>query len=283
MAKLSPLETRKLERLFEMEGGHALNFTHLTLAEFVEHHTGRNLNDKRYLVRGSGSKAWLLRNFWRVEPDHLVAKLLGALIEYRAQILAEQEGNAWGPLNRLPDEDRVTAECHCIVARLAQGGAVHELDALQAVAAEPDFETVAREVRDAINRNAPDAGLDRLHTFVVKLVRSFCEARGISVTRYKPLHGLFGEYVKTLRTAGHIESEMTERILKSSISLLEAFNSVRNEQSLAHDNRLLNYEESLLIFNSVAGTVRFLTRLEARQKEGASMPERAEPDDDMPF
>ena len=32
---------------------------------------------------------------------------------------------------------------------------------------------------------------------------------------------------------------MTMRILKSSISVLEAFNDVRNSQSLAHDNPVL--------------------------------------------
>ena len=40
---------------------------------------------------------------------------------------------------------------------------------------------------------------------------------------------------------------MTELNLKSSISVLEAFNDVRNNKSLAHDNPILNYaEESLL-------------------------------------
>jgi hypothetical protein len=56
--------------------------------------------------------------------------------------------------------------------------------------------------------------------------------------------------VKCLKAEGRIDSEMTERILKSSISLLEAFNHVRNHQSFAHDNPVLNYEESRLIFNS---------------------------------
>jgi hypothetical protein len=57
---------------------------------------------------------------------------------------------------------------------------------------------------------------------------------------------------------------MTERILKSSISLLEAFNHVRNEQSLAHDNPLLNYEEALLIFNNIVNAIRFLRDLETK-------------------
>ena len=128
-----------------------------------------------------------------------------------------------------------------------------ELDALSAISDERDFEVVAKAVRDAIERNQPEAALDRLHTFVIKYVRSLCAARGIDVPRDKPLHSLFGEYLKRLREAGLVESEMTSRILKSSISVLEAFNDVRNNRSLAHDNPILGYEEALLIFNHIAG------------------------------
>lgn len=60
----------------------------------------------------------------------------------------------------------------------------------------------------------------------------------------------------------------TARILKPSISVLEAFNDVKNNQSLAHDNPTLNYEESLLIFNQLAASIHFLrardTRIKAR-------------------
>jgi hypothetical protein len=51
---------------------------------------------------------------------------------------------------------------------------------------------------------------------------------------------------------------MTERILKSIISTLESFNTVRNDQSLAHDNEILTYDEALLIFNHVSSAIRFL-------------------------
>lgn len=40
-----------------------------------------------------------------------------------------------------------------------------------------------------------------------------------------------------------------ERILRSSISVLQAFNDVHYNKSLAHDNPILNYEENMLVFN----------------------------------
>lgn len=57
---------------------------------------------------------------------------------------------------------------------------------------------------------------------------------------------------------------MRAQILKSSISTMEAFNRVRNEQSIAHDNPLLNYNESLLIFNHVSSAIRFIAALESQ-------------------
>src|SRR4051812_13329728 len=98
----------------------------------------------------------------------------------------------------------------------------------------------------------------------MKYIRSLCSARGLTVTRDKPLHSLFGEYVGSLRKAGLLEAAMTERILRVNISIMEAFNDVRNQQSLAHDNPILNYDEALLIFNHIAALIRFLRGLEVR-------------------
>jgi hypothetical protein len=213
----------------------------------------------------------LLRGFWGVEGNHVVAKLLGNLIEY-------------GLSDGLLSDAALVDDCRRVVARLAQDRPVPELDALTATGDERDFEAAAKAVREAIKKNEPEAGLDRLHTFVIKFVRSLCTQWGITVSRDKALHSLFGEYVKLLRGAGHIESEMTERILKSSISTLEAFNHVRNQQSLAHDNPLLNYDEALLIFNHVASSIRFLRSLESRLKHQKMTTESPlEPDDDIPF
>jgi hypothetical protein len=76
---------------------------------------------------------------------------------------------------------------------------------------------------------------------------------------------------------------MTERILKGSISLLEAFNDVRNNQSFAHDNTILNYNESVLIFNNVASAIRFLQSIEASEAE-PKIPDQELPSwDEIPF
>lgn len=274
------MEKRQLERLFEMGSGYVLHFSDRTYGEFVEEATGKDGNDQKYTAFGSGSKANRLRAFWKYEPNYLVGRLIGALIEHRLAVLKDQDPTS-GALHRLRDEESAVAEARRIAQRLMSGSAVPDAEAL--IASEPELDAVAREVRDAINKNKPEAGLDRLHTFVVKFVRARCTKHGISVPRDKPLHSAFGEYVKALRNAGRLETAMTERILKSTISTLEAFNTVRNEHTLAHDNKLLNYAESLLILNHVVSAIRFLQTLEGEATPDNPPPTGNSLGDDIPF
>lgn len=269
MADLTPVEKRHLERMLEMEGGYVLDFSNRTFAEFILDVTGRNIDDARY-ANASGSKANRLRAFWATEPNHVVGTLLRSFLQYRQASSPALEAS-------------LEEACCRIIERLLQGSPVEDLAAIEPALDSRGFELIVKAVRSSIDQNQPEVGLDRLHTFVVKYVRALCERHGIVVDRGKALHALAGEYVKHLKRSGYIESDMTERILKSSIGVLEAFNWVRNDQTMAHDNPILNYDESLLIFNHIASSIRFISSLEARVAEAAAV-SAAEPDDDaIPF
>ena len=67
-----------------------------------------------------------------------------------------------------PEDEPLLAQCERTIARLQQDNPVQELDALVALGSERDFEVVAKAVRDAIDHDELEAGLDRLHTFVIK-------------------------------------------------------------------------------------------------------------------
>lgn len=263
MSSLSNTDKRKFEQLFNMGGGYVLDFSNRTFDDFALDSIGRHIGDS------SVSKANRLRGFWFSENDAVVGKLLNDLLDYGAQT-SQLEDNA------------LFGACRRIAENLKKGSPVADLDALSAISDERDFETVAR--RSAIEKNEPESGLDRLHTFVIKYMRTLCTQHGLTVTREKPLHSLFGEYVKRLRDGGHIESRMAELILKSSISVLEAFNDVRNNRSLAHDNAILHYDEALLIFNHVASSIRFLRSMENRIQEQRKAAAPVSDDlEDVPF
>lgn len=273
MAEISALERRKLEKLLGMGEGYVLKFSDRTYAEFFLDFR-IDIDAAQYRV-GGDSKAKRMRTFWNIAPNHTVGKVLEGLITYGINN------------HRLGDSNPMLLEdCLKTVQRLQSELPVTDIAALTAIAEDRDFEVVAEHVREAIEKNQPEGALDRLHTFVNKFIRVICEPHGISMSREKPLHSVFGEYVKALRGGGHLESAMTERILKSSISVLEAFNDVRNNKSLAHDNPILNHDESLLIFNHVASSVRFIKSLEAKIKAKSQEQKAAaqsQPDESIPF
>ncbi|GAB4280682.1 MAG: hypothetical protein Kow0068_05010 [Marinilabiliales bacterium] len=278
MADLNFKEKRLLEKLFEMGGGYVLDFSDRTFQEFIIDTMGIDIYIDKYNYR-SGSKANRLRGFWDVESNYNVGLLIENLLDY--WLTQTQTGER----NITDTEESLYKECQKIAVRLKEGGPVENLDSIQPNIDDKDFSKLAKSIKDSIEKNEPETALDRLHTFTVKYIRDLCKSYSIEFDKDTPLHSLFGGYVKHLVKKGLIESSMTERILKSSISVLEAFNEVRNNKSFAHDNDILNYNESILIFNDISNVIRFIESIEKDKKFESSIKEdeTTENLDDLPF
>lgn len=265
MSDITGIEKLKLERAFNMGGGYVLGFSNRTFGEFFLDFFGIDIWDEKYNFN-SGSKANRMRAFWKLEDNYLVGRVLRTILDNWSEFVG------YGSPKEPPEEGIKIAD------RLLESAPVPDLAGIVSTVGDRSFDSLVRSVSDSISRNEPEAGLDRLHTFVVRYFRALCDFRGIESSRDKPLHSMVGEYVKALRSADGIESQMTERILKTSISVMEAFNDVRNNRSLAHDNEMLSRDEALLIFNHVTNVVRFIQSIEARVVVSAPVP-----DDDIPL
>ncbi|MDP1615987.1 abortive infection family protein [Phenylobacterium sp.] len=118
---------------------------------------------------------------------------------------------------------------------------------------------------DAIEReiqaNSPHTALDRLHTYTMKKFADLLRADGIEVSPRDSLHGRVGRYINSLRRAGQI-GEISDQIAKSATQIFERFNDVRNNSSLAHDNRLLSRAEGRYVFETVLSLLRFIKALD---------------------
>jgi hypothetical protein len=249
MSDLRFAEKRRLEVALRMQSGYLLDFNDRTFAEFVFEAVKLDVSNARYASKGT-SKANRLRAVWELESNAVVARLTEAMIDY---------GFSTGDVS---DSDRDAALA--IAERLRATHTTVDTDALTPNGSNVTFATLAEAVRSAIAEGRPESALDRLHTFMLKYLRTLCERWGIAIGPDKPLHSLMGEYVKKLRVAGLLDSTMAERILKSSISVLEAFNDVRNNQSLAHDNDMLARGEAQLIVEHIASLVRFIDAVEVK-------------------
>jgi hypothetical protein len=166
MADLTPQEKRMFERVLEMGSGYVLNFSNRSFDELV--HDSKPPGHLRHEIQlQQRLKANRLRGFWNEESNAVVAKLLGDLLDYMVE-----SGSR-------PETDPQLAACRRAVARLQQSGPVPEIEvALLPGAAGQDFDALTAQVREAIEKNQPEAGLDRLHTYVVRHVRSLYAERG---------------------------------------------------------------------------------------------------------
>jgi len=74
---------------------------------------------------------------------------------------------------------------------------------------------------------------------------------------------------------------LAQHAAHSTATLKNSLYDSYNNKSLAHDNPILNYEESLLIFNHVAASIRFIKALELKIKQKAEAAKKASWEDDI--
>jgi hypothetical protein len=278
MSSLKGVERIRLEKFLQMGGGYVCNFSDRTFGEFVLEMTGIDVYTSEY-AEGGTSKANRLRTFWRKAPNQIVAKLTREMLVYwRSQKESSSDGLS-------VQDTTLFAECIKIVERLEHDNPIDDAEAFRANSPDRDFTALAKSIRESIGNGKPSDALDRLHTFLMRYLRELCTKHSITYDKDTPLHSLFGAYAKFLHEQKTLESVMSERILKSSISILDAFNSVRNNQSYAHPNPVLNHHEAVLIFNNVSNTLRYIEVIE--HKIAAKTKARQTRDevtwDDIPF
>lgn len=271
MSTLTPRERRKLEDLFGMSSGYVLDFSNPTFARFFEEELNLDIYSGAYSERGP-SKANHLRSFWTIEDDAKVGKSIAGMLEH-----CRDTGNP------AADRQALFRDCEAIAARLLLAKPVPDVEAISGDT--EDFELVAKAARECFEKNEPEQGLDRLHTFLIKFLRRLCEEHEIPRDRSVPAGGLMGAYVKQLKAEGLLTSKMAEHILNGSTAIFGQFDHVRNNHTLAHDNPVLSYDEALLIASNVASTVRYIKAAEGQWKKAKAAQARAEQlaDLEIPF
>ncbi len=251
MSDLTYMEKMKFEKLFGMGSGYVLNFSNSTFQRFISESISIDIYSGEYDY-ASCSKANLLRGFWDKASNHLTGKLLLALIDYNNTFYSNQHDK----------ESHLIADCTEIAQKLMSDQEVVDKAVLSAKDDDTDFKQLTKAIEQQLNSNEPALAIDRLHTYMMKYSRRLCSIHGIAFKNDEALHSVFGKYLRWLRESGYIQAEMTIGILGASVKILDKFNHVRNNMSLAHDNSILNHRESVFIFNSICNLVKFVDDIE---------------------
>ncbi|MCB1676957.1 MAG: abortive infection family protein [Halioglobus sp.] len=251
------LERESLERALGMESGYVLNFSDRTFDDFFFETVNIDPSANSTLFNGRGtSKAKRLRSFIERAPSGMVAKVLRELWEYR---------DAEASYAVLRGEDQIRKLYYSTVARFE--GQTDQIDTSSIEAFEPNetLEELVASIRRDLDAKKPQTALDRLHTYCMKRFAALIRKHGgADCGKDDPLHSRVGKYVKLLQQH-HNLTPLSERIVKSSISIFEAMNPIRNDQSLAHDNEtLVGMDEARFIFDSITAFLRFSKAVDGR-------------------
>ena len=259
MANLKHKDIRTIDDAFDMHAGYVLNFSDRTFAEFFDDEFGINIDADRYRANGT-SKAKRLRTFLALEDEYTVSKVLRGLWAHR-EGLPTREPDPGEEAKPVVDIKTPLFE---LIIRIEGGGAVARTDAFEKFAADETLEELIAAIERDTQADRPAAALDRLHTYCMKKTAHLIEKHGGTCNRDEPLHSRMGKYVRLLEKERQLR-EISKRTLKSGISIFDSFNDVRNNESLAHDNDIVNHAEARYIFDSITALLRFIKAIEAEK------------------
>lgn len=258
MVKLKRSQINTIEQVmgFPQGFGYVLDFSDRTITEFFEDEFQLDINEEKYSANGT-SKRNRLTTFIKLEEPYLVAKVLRALWD-RREGLARRGG---GTINKL-EKTEAKNQFLDIISNIESCSEIPSIAALDRHTSDRTLDELIMDIERDLQANKPEAAMDHLHTYCMSKFRHLLQTRSITCSHDEALHARFGKYRKALASERAL-NPFTDRALKSSISLFEGFNDIRNHSSLAHDNTILEPAEARYVFDTVSAMLMFVRAIEA--------------------
>lgn len=259
MSKLLEMDKVKFEDLFGMRTGYVIDFSNSRFQGFIKGSIDLDIYEDLGYTEYT-SKASKLRQIWEMEPDHLVGKLMMDLLDYYEDYRMK--------FNKITEFDKKRIGIlQKVSVALSENVAGISLPRTQ----DDNLYILESDIRHALAQNQPTLILDRLHTYSVRYLRQICSDNNINISSEKgikyPLPNLIGSLVKVYEQESLFQSSFSIQAMKSSISLFESFNTVRNTKSYAHDNDVIGNIEASLIVTMISDLLVFIHDIESyRQK-----------------
>ncbi len=253
-------ERENLESALGMGSGYVLDFSDRTFDDFFYETVTIDPQEESDLFDGRGtSKAKRLRAFIERGNPATVARVLRELWEYRDRLTMRSPSQ---------NEEKTREVYFDTVARIEGRSDAIDTTAIESFEPSETLEELVASIKRDLDAKKPQAAIDRLHTYCMKRFSSLVKKHGGGECgKDDPLHSRVGKYVRLLNAQQNL-TPMSERIVKSSISVFEAMSPIRNDKSFAHDNPdLVEMEEARFIFDSVAAFLRYSKAIDGRHFE----------------
>ena len=237
MARLTFIEKEIIYRLFGIGNGYLFNYvkgyTKTISKNIILDACNINIYEDEEFKDLSQQKCF--EKICNEKSSLMIAKLLRGLCDYFCFYMGD---SFWSN-----EDGHDYAIVESIIERLEK-----ENDIDLEIEANDDLHKFIVDIKDKVRTGNPEMALDRLHTFSTKYLRNICERYSLDIKdtkgNYYPLHSLAGNLKKYYSKENYFESEFCGVAIQTSINIFDKFNSIRNEQSAAHANKILNEIEA---------------------------------------
>ena len=268
MANLSFIEKQIASRLFGISDGYIFKYwsdkgqynKNIT-RQLISEACGIDIyKDKPF---NGLSQQKCVEKIWDEYGPQTVAKLLKALLDYFCFAMGTEY---WG------DEDSYDyRQVEEIIKRL---DATSDVSLPEHDSA--DLKLILSDIESNIRAGKPELVIDRLHTFATKYIREVCQKHDIATTdekgSYYSLDSLIARLKKWYEEENFFESKFCVVAIKNTINIFTKYNDLRNGNSAAHPNQLLQKAEAEFAVRIVADTLMFIDSIEKTKKTPKKLP-----------
>lgn len=202
-----------------------------------------------------------IRKIWDECDDYTVGKLLKIMLDYYLTVADwDWKWREEMDYNELRELEKRLMQNHVSIPAVTN-------DTLK---------LVKEDIENNCNNNTPELALDRLHTFSTEFFRSACIKHGIGTeddrgNKY-PLQSLVGRLKNWYEENHFFDSDFSIVAIQNTINIFDKYNAIRNDQSAAHPNELLNKAEAMYAVRIVAETLTFIDKIEHIKDEEKATP-----------
>jgi len=275
---LTYVEKEKMANFFGIKGGYVFSFlkngyNKTNTRDIILEATGIDIySNADYDM----SQERCIRKIWDECDDYTVGKLLKVMLDYYDAVADwswdQKEIHDYGQLREL--EKRLMKNPVTIPSP-----------------ATDTLNMVKEDIERNCANNTPELALDRLHTFSTEFFRTICGKHGLGTTDNRgnelPLQSLVGRLKNWYAQNDYFDSEFSVVAIQNTINIFDKYNAIRNDQSAAHPNEILNKAEATYAVRIVAETLTFIDKIEHIKDEEAAQPQLPwidlDDDSELPF
>lgn len=260
MALISFIEKQTIKRLFDINGGYIFSYwssqnkynKNITRDIFLDACGIDIYNDSDF----SGlSQEKCFNKIIESNNSTNIANMLKGFCDYFMFAMAEY--SCWNPEDE--QDYRLVQE---IIERLKSSESVN----LPEVQRHENIDMLAQDIEHNINNGTPELVLDRLHTYATMYLREICNNYNLPIADDKgnmySIDGLAGKLKTYYIENNYCKSEFSTQAIKTMISLFAKFNDIRNDNSFAHPNDVLDKAEAEYVVKTMLSTLQFIKKIE---------------------